>query len=234
MIYYGVGELCIIQEKYQLALINIGITVGVEKLRLPKADRRQLAHYYHAIGQIHAKLENRNEALTYYQLAIELATQFFPRHHPLIAKCMMNRSLLLYHENRLEEASSNIKESGQILANSLSNNHGMQTFVHMTTAQNLFEKGDWSGALASYQAALKSSHQHTSSNHPNNAPILWGIAAVHIKQKRFNEALSILKEALNIQTAALPPNHPNLAITHALISDFLENQRNPSALSCYQ
>jgi hypothetical protein len=52
-------------------------------------------------------------------MAIELATQLFPHHHLFIANCMASKSLLLYHENRFEKASSNMKESGQILANSL-------------------------------------------------------------------------------------------------------------------
>jgi tetratricopeptide (TPR) repeat protein len=233
-IYYGLGELCVLQRKFKLALINMEIALGVEQFCRPKSDGRQLAHYYHAIGQVHAELRNNNEALRYYQMAIDLARQCFPHHHPFIGKCMASKSVLLYHENRLEEASSDVIESGQILANSLSTNHGMQVLVHMTTAQNLLEKNDFSGALSSYQSALKCSHEHISPNHPKNAPILWAIAFVHSQQKQFDEALSILQEALNIQTAVLPSNHPNLAMTYTLIGDVLDNQQNPSALSYYQ
>jgi tetratricopeptide (TPR) repeat protein len=210
------------------------IALGVEQLRRPKPDGRQIAHYYHAIGQIYRQLGNHNEALTYYQRAIEIGTQHFSRNHPFIANCMMNRSLVLYRENRLEEVSTNIKESGKILASSLSTNHGMQIFVHLTTAKDLFEKNDWSGALASYQAALKCSHQHVPSNHSSNVPILWGIASAHIQQGQLDEAQSILQQALNILTAAHSPKHSDLAMTYMLIGEVLERQRNLSALSYYQ
>jgi tetratricopeptide (TPR) repeat protein len=233
-IYAGLGELCMVLKKYELALINMEIAVGVEQLRRPQPDGRSLAHYYLFIGKIHTGLGNRNEAITYYQLAIDLAKQFYPRHHPLLAYCMTSKMSLLYQENRLEEIVPHFQESGNILANSLSNNHGMQVFVHMTTAQNLLDKGDCEGALRSYQAALQCSHQHIPSNHPKNAHILCPMAHVYNRQRRFDEALSILQNTLNIQTAALPANHSDLAITYTLLGEVFENQRNPLALSYYQ
>ncbi|CAF1295876.1 unnamed protein product [Rotaria sordida] len=233
-IYYGLSELCMLQKKFQLALINVEIALGVELLRCPKPYGERLAHIYHVIGRIYENLDKKNESLTYYQLAIKYATKHFPRHHPFIAICMMSQAALLYRENQLGQVVSNIQESGRILANSLSTQHELQTYVHMTDAQNFCEKHDWNNALASYQKALRLSHLQVSSSHTSNCPILCGMASVYTRLGRYNEALSTLQQSLEILTTANLMICPHLTLTYSLIGEVFEAQRDPSALSYYR
>lgn len=59
----------------------------------------------------------------------------------------------------MDEVVINIRQSEQILENSLSCSHKMQTGVHLINAYNHCDEGDGSAAMATYKAALNSSHK---------------------------------------------------------------------------
>ena len=65
MIYDSLGEVCVLQKNFYLAIINTEIAIGVELLRQTGPHVKQLAHYYHTIGEIHASLKGNNQVLTY-------------------------------------------------------------------------------------------------------------------------------------------------------------------------
>ncbi|CAF1493115.1 unnamed protein product [Rotaria magnacalcarata] len=73
-IYASLSERCYVQGKYESALVNMEIALGIEQRCLAKSDERQLTQYSHIMGQIHAKLCNNSEALTYYELSIKIGT----------------------------------------------------------------------------------------------------------------------------------------------------------------
>lgn len=222
MIFHGLGELCILLRKFELAIVNFKIALHVEMLRQPHHDEKCLLQYCRDIGIAYEGNNRLNDALTLYQIAHEKALKCYPDQHPWISRCELDMIRVTSKMGQDDRAESLINHYIPNIKNSLPKNHKMQTKTQVLAGYRDLERGDFASAHAQFQNALAIDRSHKRESEPSNYAIYWAIATAFGREGRFYDAMDALNTALSIQMTVFPAGHPDIAMTYREIGKTYE------------
>jgi tetratricopeptide (TPR) repeat protein len=174
-------------------------------------DDIEKAYIYHQLGWTKRKQAKYNEALSYYEKALEIRQKTLPAVHPDLA--MSNNNIgdaykglgenskaLLYYEKGLQMRQEIFSSDHPDLATSY-NNIG-DLYNDMT---------EYTKALSFYEIALRMRQKCLPPNHPDLGTSNNNIGDAYCNLGEYSQTLPYYQKALEIGQKTLPPNHPDLA-----------------------
>ena len=99
----------------------------------------------------------------------------------------------------------------EVIRISVQNNQGRphpdQAAAYSNLAASLRALGEDEDAVAAYRRSIAIVDQVLARDHPNRAMPRIGLATTHVDQGRFAAAEPLIREALDVRRASLPPDH---------------------------
>ncbi|CAF0925921.1 unnamed protein product [Adineta steineri] len=191
-------------------------------------DDKNRAPVYHQLGMIKYNQGEYQEALPYFEKALEIKQQSLPSNHPSFAASYNSIGLVNDNMGDYPKALSAHEKALEIRQQSLPPNHPDLAASYNNIGLVHRSMGNYPKALSYYEKALEIQQQSLASNHPDLAAFYNNIGNVHQRMGNYPKALSAHEKALEIRQQSLPPNHPDLAQSYNNIGLVYENMGNYS------
>lgn len=186
-VYSSTGKYAQAEEHLQMAL-------AIRQERLPETHAL-IAASYNDLGMAWSQIDVE-QALDYFDKAIDIYTKLHGRNHPKIAITTTNigmayRSIKLYGD-----AITSFEEALKIWETIYPSVHPSKAFVQINMGQTYASMGDLAAALGFYQKALTTYQTTHGPKHPDIAYTFNLIGKVKLTQEKFDEALASYQQAL--------------------------------------
>jgi tetratricopeptide (TPR) repeat protein len=119
----NIGAVYLDQGKYDQALINYKRSLQILQQSIPNGESLSIAMIYDRIASVYWKMDKTNEALTFYQQALELELKYLPENDHKISVSYFNLSTAYAKLNRLDDAIHSAEKSIQQLLKSVPPDH---------------------------------------------------------------------------------------------------------------
>jgi tetratricopeptide (TPR) repeat protein len=193
------------------------------------------APIYHQLGLIKYNQGEYQEAIKFYQKALEIKKEMFSPNHPNLANTIIALGNVYYSMGEYSKALSSQEKALEISQKSLPPNHPDLADSYNNIGSLHGQMGKYLKALPYFEKALKIRQQSLPSNHPDLAVSYNNIGNVYYKKGNYSKALSYYEKALAIKQQSLPPTHPDLGASYNNIGSVYENMGNYSkACSFYE
>jgi tetratricopeptide (TPR) repeat protein len=199
------------------------------------SDRGDQGRYYHGLGEIKYQQGDYQEALSFYERALEIFEKSHPANHPSLASSYNNIGLVYTDMGEYSKALSSHERALEVRQKSLPPNHPSLATHYNNIGLVYKDMGEYSKALSFYERALEIFEKSHPANHPSLASSYNNIGLVYDHIGEYSKALSFCERALEIRQKSLPPNHPSLAQSYNSIGLVYTNMGEFSkALSFYE
>ncbi|CAF0794620.1 unnamed protein product [Adineta steineri] len=175
------------------------------------SDEWDKALYYNQLGRVHQTQSNYENAIWYYEKALEIRQKTLPSNDPFLATSYNNIGLVYCDIGEYSKALSYYEKALEIRQKTLPSNHLDLAQSYNSIGTVYVNIAEYPKVLFFYEKALEIQQQALPSNHPNLATLYNNIGFVYSKMGEYSKALSYYEKALEIRQKTLPPNHPNLA-----------------------
>ena len=199
------------------------------------SDQGDQARYYHHLGYIKNQQGDYQEALSFYERALEIKEKSLPANHPSLATSYNNIGAVYDNMGEYSKALSFYERVLEIWEKSLPADHPNLTTSYNNIGAVYQNMGEYSKALSFYERALEIKEKSLPANHPSLATSYNNIGLVYKNMGEYSKALSFYERALEIFKKSLPANHPSLATSYNNIGLVYKNMGEyPKALSFYE
>jgi tetratricopeptide (TPR) repeat protein len=168
------------------------------------------APIYGNLGCIKDDLGEYQEAIRFYEKALEIYKKTRPPNHPDLGSFYNNIGLVYSNMGDYSKALSSYEKALAIRQQSLPPNHPDLGASYNNIGLVHDSMGDYSKALSSYEKALAIQQQSFPSNHPDSGASYNNIGSVYKNMGDYLKAHSFYERAVEIAQQSLPSNHPNL------------------------
>ncbi|CAM0117313.1 ankyrin repeat domain-containing protein [Rhabdochlamydiaceae symbiont of Dictyostelium giganteum] len=138
---------------FEEKLISLKDDEGGPELYILK-HTKDIAAIYNNIGLVLRKMDSLDEALKYYEIALEMKLSCFGRKHPEVATSYGNIGVLLFAQKKYSEALKYHAECHSILTSIFGDNHPDVGLCCDEIGLCLQGQGKWKEAVAIHQVAL--------------------------------------------------------------------------------
>jgi tetratricopeptide (TPR) repeat protein len=200
------------------------------------------AYLFFQLGRIKYNQGKYEEAIGFYEKALEIGQKTLPENHPDLAASYNKIGAVYDSMGEYSKALSYYEKDFEISQKTLPANH-----PHLATSYNNIggvynTMAEYSEALSYYEKALEIYQETLSANHPHLATSYACHGSVYHKMGEYSKALSYYEKALEIGQKTLPENHPDLATSYFCLGSVYykmgEYSKSPSylerALDIYQ
>jgi tetratricopeptide (TPR) repeat protein len=177
------------------------------------------APIYHQLGWTKYNQGEYQEAIRFYEKALEISKKALPPNHPDLAASYNNIGEVYKHMGDYSKALSSYEKALAIQQKSLHPNHPDLGGSYNNIGLVYFNLGDYSKALSSYEKALDIRQQSLPSNHPDLGASHNNIGEVYRIMGDYSKALLSHEKSLEIKQQSLPPNHPDLPMSYKNIGN---------------
>ena len=184
------------------------------KLLQQSSDYTNEALCYHHLGLIKYLRSDYQEAVLYYEKAIDIENKTLPANHYLLGTSYNNIALVYYEMGEYLEAISFYDKALHIREETLLENHPLLACSYNNIGLVNFAIGEFSKALSFYEKAFHIQHQNLPGNHPDIATTYGNIGVIYNYMSDYSKALEFYEKAHQIYEKVLPSNHPYLAISY--------------------
>jgi tetratricopeptide (TPR) repeat protein len=200
-----------------------------------ETEQSAKAYLYHQLGWTKKNQGEYQEAITFYEKALQIKEKSLPPNHPDLASYYNNIGEVYHNMGDYSKALSSYEKALAIKQQSLPPNHPSLGKSYNNIGAVYDNMGDYSKALSSHEKALEIRQQSLPPNHPDLGASYNNIGAVYDNMGDYSKALSSHEKALEIRQQSLPPNHPSLGGSYNNIGSVYENMGDYSkALSYYE
>jgi tetratricopeptide (TPR) repeat protein len=200
-----------------------------------KTEESEKAPIYNQLGSVKYKQGEYQEAITFYEKALEIYKKTLPPNHPNLAMSYNNIGAVYESMGEYSKALSSHEKVLEIRQQSLPPNHPHLASSYGNIGNVYHIMGEYSKALSYHQKNLEIQQQSLPPNHPDLASSYGNIGSVYDSMGEYSKALSSHEKALEIQQQSLPPNHPDLAMSYNNIGGVYRNMGEYSkALSSHE
>ncbi|CAF3487270.1 unnamed protein product [Adineta steineri] len=198
-------------------------------------DDHEKAGYHHKLGCVKDDQGDHENAIWYYQKALEIFQKSLPSNHPNLVTSYNGIGNQFAKLGQYSKALSYYEKAHEIKQNTLPSNHH-DLVISYNNIGNVYNKMEqYSKALSSHEKAVEIFQKSLPSNHPDLAASYNNIGSVYSKTGEYSKAVIYYEKALEIFQNTLPSNHPNLAGSYNNIgSVYNEMGENSKALSYYE
>jgi tetratricopeptide (TPR) repeat protein len=198
-------------------------------------DESEKAPIYHQIAWAKDEQGEYEDAITFYDKAIEIDKKTLPPNHLSFASTYNNIGMVYGKMGDYPKALSYYEKALEIRKQSLPPNHPDLAKSYNNIGIVYENMGDSPKALSSHEKALEIRKQSLPPNHPDLASSYCNIGIVYDNMGDYPKALSYYEKALEIDQKSLPPNHPDLAMSYNNIGLLYERKGDYSkARSFYE
>jgi tetratricopeptide (TPR) repeat protein len=198
-------------------------------------DESEKSSIYHQIALAKDEQGEYEEAITFYDKAIEIYKKTLPLNDLSFASTYNNIGNVYRNMGDYPKALSSYEKAHEIKQQSLPPNHPDLAGSYNNMGIVHKNMGDYPKALSSHEKALEIRKQSLPPNHPDLAGSYNNIGAVYGNMGDYSTALSYLEKDLEINQKSLPPNHPDLAMSYNNIGLLYEKKGDYSkARSFYE
>jgi tetratricopeptide (TPR) repeat protein len=150
------------------------------------------------------------EAIRFYEKALEIRRKALPLNHPDLAESYNNIGLVYNNMGEYSKALSFDEKALEIRQKTLPPNHPdlAESYNNIGSVHNNIKK--YSKALSYHEKALEIRQKTLPPNHPKLAETYYNIGLVYENMGDHSKALSFCKQAVEIGQNSLLSNHPNL------------------------
>jgi tetratricopeptide (TPR) repeat protein len=168
------------------------------------------APIYNQLGLIKNRQGEYQEAITFYEKALEIHKRTHPPNHPNLGGSYNNIGGVYYNMSDYSKALSSHEKALAIRQQSLPPNHPSLGASYNNIGMVYHNMGDYSKALSSYEKALEIKQQSLPPNHPDLGASYNNIGLVYENMGDYSKARSFYERAMEIGQQSLPANHPHL------------------------
>ena len=198
-------------------------------------DESERRHIYGQLGRIHQNKGNYQEAITFFEQALEIKKKILPPTDTNLAVTYHNISMVYNKMGDYPKALSSYEKALAIQQQSLPPNHPDLASTYNDIGRVYRNMDDYPKALSFHEKALAIQQQSLPPNHTDLAMSYKDIGSVHRSMGDCPKALSFHEKALAIQQQSLPPNHPDLAKSYNGIGSVHRSMGDyPKALSFHE
>ena len=201
---YNYGKFDKAREFLQMALdIRLGFHLATAAL-------------YHEIGNVWMN-RGLEEAMEFYQKALEIRLHILGENHPDVAKTYYNIGNIWFQRGDYDKALECYSKSLEIKRISLGETHPSVAISLFGCGNVWRSKGDYEKALEFYQKALDIFFVTIGENHPNVAHAYNNIGNIWSIKGDFDKALKFYNKELDIRIRLFGEDHPDVAWCYSVI-----------------
>jgi Tfp pilus assembly protein PilF len=203
-------------ERLGLLLLKIGQPEKAQQvyeiLLEQETEESAKAPIYGQLGRTKDEQGAYQEAITFYEKALEIDKKTRPPNHPSLAISYNNIGGVYDSMGDYSKALSSYEKALEIRQQSLPTNHPDLAKSYNNIGAVYYNMGDYSKALSSYEKALAIRQQSLPPNHPDFSMSYNNIGSVYENMGDYSKAHSFYERGVNIAQQSLPSNHPRLQI----------------------
>lgn len=219
---YSVGESKKAEELYLVLLGSV-------------TNQDDEALYNHQLGCMKHDQGNYEEALRYYEKAIDLREKTLSGSQLRLAASYNNIGTVYHDMSDYSKALSFYEKAFDIRNIALSAHHPDLATSYSNLGLLYDNTGEYCKALSFHQKALSIYQIALPENHFTLATTYNNIASVHFITKEYSEAVAFFEKSIDIRQKVLPTYHPDLATSYSNIGLAYTNiGEYPKAVSFYE
>ncbi|CAF1431081.1 unnamed protein product [Adineta steineri] len=193
------------------------------------------ALYYNNLATVKNHQGNYEQAIEYYEKALEIQEKTLPANHSDLATSYNNIGNVYEKMGEYSKTLLFYEKALGIWEKTLPANHSNLATSYNNTGSVYEKMGEYSKALSFYEKALGIQGKTLPANHPSLATSYHSIGSVYNNMGEYTKALLFYEKALGILEKTLPANHPNLAQSYNDIGSVYGSMgQYPKALSFYE
>ena len=193
-----------------------------------------IGKFLHNLACLYKDQGNYDEALKFYNLALNIKEKILGKDDPSTATTCNNIADIFYTQGNYVKALKFNYMALEIREKKLGKDHPYTATTYNNIACIYKAQGNYDEALKFYNMALKIQEKELGKEHPDTALIYDNMAQVYCAQGNYDEALNFYNIALEIQENKLGKGHPDTAITYNNIAEVYHVQGNyDEALNLY-
>lgn len=197
------------------------LSEAVEGARRARGADRTLARALNDLGVVRDALGAYGPALAAYQEAMALRTTLFGPRHRSVAVSASNIAVIHYRMGDLPSAVAEAERALELMRASFGPDHQRAIIVQSNLAVFKMVQGDLAGAERDYRDLLDRQQRLQGERHPVAVRVMLSLAGVLTQQEQWEEAESVLREALRIQRARAEPNRVEVAFSMAMLGNVI-------------
>jgi len=172
----------------------------------------ELAESYNNLAVLLAAMDQREEALRYYERALNIRRRLLGERHPTTSFTMTNVATLRVQLGEIDAARALFREALAIRQDAFGQQHPAVASVYYQLGWAEANDGNLSAAADHYARALSVREAFFGPDHPSVAVILNAMANVDRRRGRLDDALDSLRRALAIYRQSYPEGHHDIAL----------------------
>lgn len=173
-------------------------------------DDQEQALYYNNLGYCKEDQGDNEQALRYYEKALEIYRKILPPDSFAVATAYSNIGLVHLSLGNSREALEFLQRDLDIQQRTNASDHLNLASSYNNLGGVYKYMGEHSTALTFYNQGLEMTERLLPDNHPSLATSCNNIACLHYAMGNYPRAIPFFQRALDISRRSLPPSHPNL------------------------
>jgi tetratricopeptide (TPR) repeat protein len=173
---------------------------------------REKSHLFHQLGCIKNDQGKYEEAVGFYEKALEIKQKILPPTHSDLAGSYNNIGLVYNNMWEYSKALSYYEKALEISQKTLPANHPDLAVSYNNIGLVYKNMGEYSEALSSHEKALEIRQKTLPANHPDLAQSYGHIGMLSSNMGEHSNAVLYCERALKILESSLPPNHPRIQL----------------------
>jgi tetratricopeptide (TPR) repeat protein len=199
------------------------------------SDEGEKGFLFNQLGRVKVDQGKYEEAIGFYEKALEIRQKTLPANHPDFATSYNNIGGVYKNMGEYSKALSSHEKALEIRQKTLPANHPDLATSYDTNGSVFDNMREYSKALSYYEKALEIRQKTLPASHPSLATSYNNIGLVYYKMGEYSKALSSHEKALEIRQKTLPASHPSLATSYNNIGLVYDKMGEYSkALSYYE
>ncbi|PSR53067.1 hypothetical protein AHMF7605_05765 [Adhaeribacter arboris] len=218
-----ITRVLLMQGKYEVALQNALVALHESKIKLKKANL-VVADALHVMGIVHYYRGNYDQAMQFYQQALQLKLALLGDTHPNLSSSYNNIGIIYYRKGDYEQALEYYQKDLQVCLKKNGDNRVSIGASYGNIGNVYFDKGDYEQALTYTQLALKFKQEALGEFHPDLANTYNSLGNIYSSKGELDKALEYNFKALHLWLPAFGEAHPNVAAAYNNIGTIYEEK----------
>jgi len=173
-------------------------------------DESEKARIYHLLGWAKDNQGEYEDAIKFYDKALEICKKTHSSTGPNLASCYNNIGSVYFNRKEYEKSLSSHEKALEIRQQSLSSSHPDLAASYNNIGVVYRNMNDHLKAISYYEKALEIKRKSLPPNHPDLSSSYNNMGVVYENMGDYPKARSFFEQAVTIGQHSLPSNHPDL------------------------
>jgi tetratricopeptide (TPR) repeat protein len=172
---------------------------------------KEIAYIYYKIGTYLLEMVKYQEALRYFEVAINLMETLFGIESSVVGDCKDHLALVYKLQGNYKQAEKFYLEAIEIGEKAIGKEHSDHA-IRLNNLALVYKSQDrYDEAIVLLEQAIAIGEKTIGDEHPDHAARLSNLAGVYKLQGRYDEAIKLYKQAIVIGEKTIGREHPNYA-----------------------